>query len=169
MLTMGFANEAEKLGLEIVEAALQGATGVATPGSPASTEPIAKVGSTVITYAMAVATAKTLAGSKLGAEFGTLIHNLGDVDNDLDITQQIAAMFAPYFAPAAGLAVAFWVLKEGYDLGRVAYAMNPAAFAPAPRGGSPITTDDWSQPFGEDPRADNPSGAVPLGWTPPDP
>ena len=146
--------------LNVLRAGFQAATGVPAPGAPASASTIATVLGSKITFSQLVTTAKALEGSKLGDEFKVLIANIGNVDNDLDVTQQIAALLAPYLPVAGEVATALFVVKLAYDGAQMLYAADPAAFAPAPRGGPPITEADWSHGLPQAQPVDNPSGAV---------
>ena len=157
---MGIWSTIGSVALNLARAGLQAATGTAAPGAPAATATIATVAGTSITFGQLVSTAKTLEGSTLAAELNRLITNIGDVDNDLDVTQHVAALLAPYVPAAGGIAVAAYVLKLGWDGAQVLYATNPAAFAPAPRSGPPIAEADWSHGWPKPKPVDNPSGAI---------
>jgi hypothetical protein len=157
---MGFWNTAASVALNVVRAWMQAGGGTPAPGAPAPAATVATVAGTAITFGQLVAAASALKGSDLGSEFQRLIHNLGDVDNDLDVTMHVAKTLAPFVPVAGEIATAAFVLKLGFDVGRALYIAHPEAFAPAPRGGPPITEADWSHGVPRPQTVDNPSGAI---------
>lgn len=142
----------------------------ATKGAPASVLPapgavVGVVANSKITFGQLVTSAKTLEGSGLGSKLLELVTNIGNVDNDLDVTAEVASALAPMLPIAGEVAVAAYVLKVGYDFAK---RLPASTWAPAPRGGPPIAEADWSHgppaiplPWQKPlPEPDNPSGAI---------
>jgi hypothetical protein len=155
---MSILGTIENEALNVARAGLQAATGIVTPGAPAAGAVVATLDGVKITFGQLVTTSKALEGSKLGEGFNKLITDFGDVDNDLDVTEQVAALIAP-FIPAAGLiATALFVLKLAYDGGKILFSSNPSFFATST--GPAISGADWSHGFPKAQPVDNPSGAI---------
>ena len=138
-------------------AALEAVTGTALSGAPAPAATALTVGGTKITFGMLTTTVKTLQGSDLGAKLERLVTHIGDIDNDFDVTEQVAGILAPYLPIAGEVATAIWVLKAGFDFAKT---LPASTWAPAPRPGPPLTEADWSHGFPGPQPVTNPSGAI---------
>ena len=89
-----------------------------------------------------------------------IVRGKGTITDDeeaVNVVANIVATFNPELAPAIGM------IEAAEPAALYVFNMiraNPAIFAPAPRGGPPITEADWSHGFPQAKPVDNPSGAI---------